>query len=250
MSPITAPREPECGCAQVLGSFSERSNWTISDTRSFPPSCRGRPIVLTRIHAMPFFGGQPLPRGLFSRPTSGRRRGGPRSVSLRSNAGSPAGGFRCRASAPVQKESIWRGEGWVPGSSPRLVAGARQPWRPSFRTAGSRWQMVGRNPEQPLPKDGTGHCQHRRLMDGTRAEPRFVYSRQDSRSPAIHFGSEDPRCLFEYVEVRSPGSAWSRSRTMTRPRSFRQRGGLDFVWERAYTRCGVQVQLPSLNVGS
>ncbi len=77
-----------------------------------PPVLRRKALRFqTRIYTMPFLGGQPLPRGLFSRPGDNILcRRGPRSVTPQ-NGGSPAGGFRSRVSAPIQKEPIRRGMG-------------------------------------------------------------------------------------------------------------------------------------------
>ena len=73
---------------------------------------------------MPFDGGQPLPRRLFTCPTLTGLAAAVPDPSYRAVASiSPAGGFRSRVSAPGQKEPRRRGVGKSPDRMPSFVAG-------------------------------------------------------------------------------------------------------------------------------
>lgn len=78
-----------------------------------PRSCRGRPFASSiRFCASPVIGGQPLPLGLFSRPSRRRSSAGPRTVSRFRRSGAPVGGRCCRASERTQKGPVPLGVGY------------------------------------------------------------------------------------------------------------------------------------------
>jgi hypothetical protein len=91
------------------------SNFSSDNSRPpfLPPVMQGKALRFQiRIHTMPFFGGQPLPRRLCTCPALAVTAAAVPDPSHRALASiSPAGGFRSRVSAPGQKEPRRRGVG-------------------------------------------------------------------------------------------------------------------------------------------
>lgn len=137
---------------------------TISGPRSFPPSCGGRP-----------FASCPYPRDACYRwPTASPQAFHlPRLNSIECwqspirppffyNERRAAGGFRCRVSAPVQKEPTWRGVGWSPEHVLFLVAGEQANRGNCFRPVDSNGKQSVQTtcrrtfPAQSLTSLGSG----------------------------------------------------------------------------------------------
>lgn len=129
--------------------------WTHSRTRSFPPIYRGRPYASSiRFHAMPCFGGQPLPRRLYTCPALCS------SAPVRSPISHghcfglhPPVGYSCRVSERPSR-SRFR-SGWV--KSPRIVIPAEFAQRSKARA--SWWDMLGQADllrwiDAPAPRPG------------------------------------------------------------------------------------------------
>jgi len=111
-----------------------------------PPGLRGKALLfLVRIHAMPVLGGQPLPRGLFSRPAPGRRapaRSPIRHVVAWPRLHRPVGFVVAFLRRPRRSRS---GAGW---GSPRTMSRAWRPVRRQTVVAAFEQSRVRKNRER------------------------------------------------------------------------------------------------------